>query len=169
MFSLRVAGGWTTGMRVGLWVMVGRVEGSGGGNREKTWLWDIKGTPCGRNDSSSPTRTWQADRRTQITQLKTDHQGSQSQGGEEGGGERGGCTAKYGWVWPLQVHKKTHTGRATPACFHTRSTTHAHTIGRHEEEEGPGGWRVRGWGGGDRKWAARRPPDRGAVLLLDIT
>lgn len=45
------------------------------------------------------TRTRQADRRTQITQktqLKTDHQGSQSQGGEGGGWGGVGCTAKYG-------------------------------------------------------------------------
>lgn len=71
--------------------MIGQVErefgiGPAGGNHEKTWLWDIKGTPCGRNDSSSPTRT-QADGRAQIklkTQVKTDHQGSQER--EAGGG-----------------------------------------------------------------------------------
>lgn len=72
--------------------MIGLVErgfgiGQTGGNHEKTWLWDNQGTPCGRNDSSSPTRTRQADGRAQIklkTQVKTDHQGSKRR---EGGGK----------------------------------------------------------------------------------
>lgn len=95
-----------TGMRVGLRVMVGWVwRGSGGfrkrsggdssgGNCEKTWLWDIKGTPCGRNDSSSPTRTWQADRRTQITQKQNSKQTTKAHRVREAG--EGVCTAKYG-------------------------------------------------------------------------
>lgn len=72
-------------------------EGSGGGNREKTWLWDIKGTPCGRNDSSS------LDKDAAGGQKDTDNTKNTTQNGPPRlteSGRRGvggvGCTAKYG-------------------------------------------------------------------------
>lgn len=72
------------------------------------------------------TRTRQADRRTQITQktqLKTDHQGSQSQGGEGGG------SGVYSQIWVSLAftgtqenpHRTCNSGVFSHSFDHTRT------------------------------------------------